>query len=388
MYNVFASRAAYHIRFFIRIRDLNKLLLSKKFLIDDPFMKYLLLFLLFPILITQSFGQISNVKSGIWSDQTVWSNNTIPTIIDDIVLNFNIVVDVDAVCQSLTTNGHHVTVSTGVIFNISGKKNVTNPTDNLLKKFILLDTTQSSPNDTIYIYSYTYDTAGRCTQIKINDFKNNSIGYTYNYYSGNDPLITSRKLINQVYSDSVFEFFKYTIAGELLSDSVLQYHSTDTASSVYKYQSIANSVTSTITANGQPFIIGKYLLTRDNMGNIISEKDSSFSFSNYSGSYHYSTKTDIQTSYDTHPCPFYKLYPKRLIELDYELVAVDDLTPHFGILQKNNVISKVSATLPATSGFANWNNTYQYTYNSNGFPSIVIYSELLFGDIYKGIYYY
>jgi len=352
-------------------------------------MKKVSIFFLTSLFLTQSFCQISNVKAGLWSDLTVWSNNTLPTSIDNIALNFDIIVDINASCRSLTLNGHNAVVNSGINFNISGRQNTTNPTQtgtSLLKKFIVFDSAQSSPNDTIYIYNYTYDNARRCTQIKIKDFQNNSIGYIFNYYNATDTLITARKLINQVYADSVFEYFNYSANGGLLSDSVITYNSNGVYTSTYKYQSVNNLIESTISANGQPFMMGKYSVTKDNMGNIISEKDSGFIYS--SGSYYNSSETNIQTVYDTYPCPFYKLYPKRLIELDYELATTDDLTPYFGILQKNNATSKTRVSLSIASGLGNWNNTYQYSYNSIGLPYIVIYKDQVSGDIYKGLYFY
>ena len=292
----------------------------------------------------------------------------------------------------------YITVfATLTLFFISCQKEIsvengTNPTPTpsltdtiLLRKFIVLDTTQTAPNDTIYMYNYYYDNLKRCTLIKFNDYQNSSIGYTYNYYSTTDTIISSRKLINQVYSDSVIEYFTYTVNGQMLSDSVLEYNSSGLHTTVYKYQSTNNTITSTITSNGQPLIIGKYLVTKDNSGNTISENDSSFKY--ISGAYMYSSNSNILNTYDTKSCPFYKIYPKRVVDLDYELVAVDDI-PFYGFLQKNNTKTKKQTTLPTTSGLRDINVTFQYIYNSNNYPTSVLYKDLLFGDAYKGVYYY
>ena len=284
----------------------------------------------------------------------------------------------------------HITVFAFLTFIIiSCKKNSVDngitPTPLLLKKFIILDSVQTAPSDTLYIYNYSYDNLNRCTQIRFNDFQNNSIGYTYNYYFGADTLISSRRLINQVYSDSVIEYFTYTTNGQMLSDSVLKYNSSALHTFVYKYQSTNNSITSVITSNGQPLIIGKYLVTKDISGNPISEKDSSLRY--YLGNYYYSSSSNIFSTYDQTYCPFYKLYPKRLVEVDYELFAVDDV-PFYDFLQKNNTKTKLITTLPITSGLRSANETFQYIYNPNNYPVSVIYKDLLFGDIYKGIYSY
>ncbi|HEV8083170.1 MAG TPA: hypothetical protein VGP55_08225 [Chitinophagaceae bacterium] len=72
------------------------------------------------LLVNISFGQVTNVKSGAWSDQTVWNNNIIPTDTTRIILNYDIHIDIPANCKSLNTNGHNLTVDLGIILNISG----------------------------------------------------------------------------------------------------------------------------------------------------------------------------------------------------------------------------------------------------------------------------
>ncbi len=72
------------------------------------------------LLIEISFGQVTNVKSGSWSDHTVWSNNIIPTDTTRIILSYNILININASCKSLNTNGHQVTVNPGNTLNISG----------------------------------------------------------------------------------------------------------------------------------------------------------------------------------------------------------------------------------------------------------------------------
>ena len=95
----------------------------------------------------------------------------------------------------------------------------------------------------------------------------------------------------------------------------------------------------------------------------------------------YSSNSNILNTYDTKSCPFYKIYPKRVVDLDYELVAVDDI-PFYGFLQKKQT------TLPTTSGLGDINVTFQYIYDSNNYPTSVLYKDLLLGDAYKGVYYY
>ncbi len=254
----------------------------------------------------------------------------------------------------------------------------------LLKKFIILDTTQAAPADTMFIYNYSYDNLKRCTQITVNDYQNNSIGYTYNYYNGSDTLIASRRLINQVYADSLVQYFTYHSNGQMLSDSILTYNPS-LVPSKYKYSIVGNTISSAISFSAQPFLLGKYIITTDSYGNVVQEKDSAFQY--VAGTYSYSNHSNVSMTYDNHPCPFFNNYPKRLTGMEYEMAAIDDV-PFYQFLQKNNTKTRLAITLPLTTGFGNWSDSYQYSYNSNNYPVTVIYKDLAFGEIFKGMYYY
>src|ERR1700721_3635131 len=72
-----------------------------------------------------SYGQITNVKEGLWSDTSVWSNAMLPVDTTTVILNYDITIDINASCASLNLNGHNATVNTGIIFRVAGN----NPTD-------------------------------------------------------------------------------------------------------------------------------------------------------------------------------------------------------------------------------------------------------------------
>ncbi len=80
-------------------------------------MKTALTFLFF-IVFTTSFSQVTNNKASLWSEPSTWSNNTIPNDNTDIILNYDIVIDINATCRSINTNGYTVTVNTGIDFVI------------------------------------------------------------------------------------------------------------------------------------------------------------------------------------------------------------------------------------------------------------------------------
>lgn len=84
-------------------------------------------FLLF--IINVSIGQVvTNVKTGVWSDATIWSNNIVPADTINIVLSYDIVIDTNAGCRSLNTNGHNVTVNSGFTLNVAGSTYVADST--------------------------------------------------------------------------------------------------------------------------------------------------------------------------------------------------------------------------------------------------------------------
>jgi hypothetical protein len=89
--------------------------------------KYLLiLFLLISFTNLPGIAQITNVKAGFWSDNSIWSSKVIPGYADAIVLNFDVIVDINGSCKTLTLNGHNVTVNPGVTLNIVGVNSIVN----------------------------------------------------------------------------------------------------------------------------------------------------------------------------------------------------------------------------------------------------------------------
>jgi len=65
-------------------------------------------------------GIVTNVKSGVWSDASTWSNGKIPDANTAIYLDYDIVVDVNGVCKFLNTQCHNVTVKAGLVLQIKG----------------------------------------------------------------------------------------------------------------------------------------------------------------------------------------------------------------------------------------------------------------------------
>src|SRR5688572_15735796 len=76
-------------------------------------------------------AQVSNTRTGNWSDPSLWSNTQVPNRADSVTLKFDVVIDENAACRFLHTNGHTVTVKTGVDFGV-GKRIVPSDTATLL----------------------------------------------------------------------------------------------------------------------------------------------------------------------------------------------------------------------------------------------------------------
>jgi hypothetical protein len=257
-----------------------------------------------------------------------------------------------------------------------------------LKKFVVVDPGQVAPADTILKYDFSFDNANRCTQIITQDLQNNETYTTTNYYNNNDTLIAKRRIIFLPANDTAWEYFTYSANGQMATDSVVESNGLGGYNSLtYTYQANTNSITSFINSNSQPFIKGTYVLNKDIRGNILNEKDTA---SNYQqgGGYLYASSTDNTISYDTHPSPFTRIYPRRIVEADFENALAGDVPLYFAIPQSNNILDETRTVAPSTSGLISWNNRYTYQYNANGYPANVICQDLLAGSTLKGFYFY
>ncbi len=257
-----------------------------------------------------------------------------------------------------------------------------------LKKFIIIDTT-IIPYDTISTFNYTYDNIGRCIKILRNDFPND---YTIvnNYYNGNDTTIIARKC--PIFFSSSFALEeKFTYAnGKMIADSVYDYTPNSTFPNVFKYLYMNNGVIYQYTTVSNSFLYeGKFYKQILN-DNTVNEKDT---FKLIQGIFSFQPiVSNINISLDSKINPFYKLYPKRPVSIEYENFATDDTYGLPGsFIQKNNCTS-FNAThnnlITNQPVLLNQNFTYNYQYNSNSYPTVVIMKNITTGKINKGIYVY
>jgi len=155
----------------------------------------------FLLLINASFGQVTNVKTGVWSDLTIWNNHTLPTDTTNIVLSYDIIIDINASCKSLHTNGHKVTVQPGITFNVIGNNKVVIDIDGNVYNTVTigrqvwmkenLDVSHYRNGDPIpQVQDSTvwgYLTTGAWCYYQNNTANGTVYGKLYNWYAVNDP---------------------------------------------------------------------------------------------------------------------------------------------------------------------------------------------------------
>jgi hypothetical protein len=279
-----------------------------------------------------------------------------------------------------------------MFFGISCKKNSTsdqnNSTDPLrLKKFVIIDPTQTAPFDTLSTYKFEYDNLGRCIKMSMPVLGIDDGSGVYNFYRGNETVISERKIQYSAPMDSIREFFTYSATGEMISDSVLDYSGAtpNIYSTLFNRQN--NIVYSSHGNNSAPRLLGIHHQQKDSRGNFVAERDSSFSATT-PGNYSFRDGTNSSISYDDKPCPFYNLFPHWPVVAFFDIGVMDYMPIYESSAQANNIIRDTRTVFPSSTGLAYYDEEYIYTYNANGYPETVIIKFLDSGEEYKAFYYY
>lgn len=270
-------------------------------------------------LFTQTFAQISNVKTGLWSDKTVWNTNAVPTAIDDVTLNFSITVDIDASCRSLDLNGNNITINAGANLDIVGTGL---GVDKLFLSKVYGIYVNESTTDTMQVTTYTYDALKRVTSV-INtsdeiDIETLSIFYSYN---STDTLPYKSQLFSRspepfISFDTVTTYHYYDNSGQIIKDSMIKaqyfaaFNRYTVTYTIKNYSHVANKIFGSSTSF--PLIVPDGgLVARDEMdtatidvyGNIIDYRK--YGYNSTSQSW----ELDIVSTftYDRRPSPFARL---------------------------------------------------------------------------------
>jgi YD repeat-containing protein len=149
-------------------------------------MKTSLLFFIFGFIASISLAQTTTLKQGIWSDPKTWTNSSLPGLKDDVVLQHDITIDANGFCKSLKTNGHKVTVNSGVHLSIGA-----NPWDSsLLVSIINIYYSQDGPIDSTFrtIKNSYVDGEKRILIAEINLTERTDTFYTLFTYNKLDQL--------------------------------------------------------------------------------------------------------------------------------------------------------------------------------------------------------
>lgn len=313
-------------------------------------------------------AQITNIKQGNWSDNTIWSNNLVPTSNDDVVLNFDIVVDINASCFSFNSNGHAVIINSGFELNISGTA-----ADTLLARYVAFDA--GNPTDTSTTIDFTYDLLKRNILIDTKYFESPGVilrNYVVQvFYEGNSRY-PSKKIITTPVADEQSYFLFDTVYyfwqnGRLVRDSTLWLGG---GAIVHTYTYAPNKLIRTINfyVPNPPAPYSDSATFEYLNGNITRQL----------GPVIYPQLNDYSYSYDNHPNPFYYTQNKLVFQYRFPFYPsyafVDDLS------EKNNVTSIYEMADAVLSS------TQSYQYKVNGYPKRVD----AYGDNggYFGLYFY
>lgn len=330
-------------------------------------MKFLILFFnLFVFSLCNSNAQLTNTRQGVWSDNTIWSGSHIPGSNDNVVLNFDIVIDADAWCRSLTLNGHNATVSPGINLYVTGD---VNQADTLLYEYAEIDTTVT-PADTSKTMYFYYDDLKRNTSVVTSEY--NSYGLHYKnvkslFYNENERLpfkMSSSSLMYDHWSGDTsygegVRFYRY-LGSKLVADSG--------AGAVYYYTYLPGIILAqTVYSNGSTYV-DTFYMRYDAAGNITQQVDST----------HHNLKDSFNYIYDSHPNPFYNTLGSRF-EVVYEIESFVE-----AIFTKNNALE-----IEQYEDGRDYHAILSYEYNSNRYPKTVWgYFPRYPNDLVKAVYFY
>jgi hypothetical protein len=259
---------------------------------------------------------------------------------------------------------------------------------NRITRFAVASVLPGGGVDTSYIRTFSWDASGRCTRIAINYVNSTADNYQIdNYYNGTDTIIAKRKFTNPSSPGvSNWEYFTYDASGRMIMDSLVF---AVNSYSIYRYTTNTQGVI-TLNLNGPytPILNATYRHNFDGAGNIINEIDSAFNYNISTGSFPFSYIAVTTASYDNKPNPLYKVYPKRIIQLDHENILKFDMQPFFGIAQKNNITQEMRGPTQPASGLPTYNHSATYQYNAAGYPTSVTFTDNENGEVLKGFYFY
>lgn len=300
-----------------------------------------------------NYAQLSNTRPGNWGDSTIWSGNIIPTAEDDVILNFDIVVDVNASCFSFSSNGHLVTVNNGVNLVITGSA-----ADTLLSRYVSIYTGNGDPTDTTTILDFTYDSLKRNIIIDSKYFSAAGLRseyYTEFFYLGNKRL-PFKKIRTTLFAAEPSLISNSTNFYSFQNDQLTADSTADTAlASSYHYTYLPGKILRShyyYGVNVPPVYTDSAMVEYLN-GNITRQL----------GPVNYPALHDYSFVFDTHPNPFYNTQNKLIFEYTYPFYSAETFV--------EDVSAKNNATNIYELGYNIYSSNLVYEYRVNGYPKKV-----------------
>lgn len=260
------------------------------------------------------------------------------------------------------------------------KESGTPPTEttntSVLQKYIEVDTSGAQP-DTSFVYTYSYDNAGRNSAIDAFFYEAGKPTAerfsTKAYYNGSDSLPFRVTINSPLLSENEpgyinSEFYLQYKNGTLASDSLLRRHADGSLKKMmarhYTYRTGLISIDIHYTlfdpqnGNSEDWRTDSIQLTA-NKNNITSVQSASNDYLH-------------ELTYDSHANPFYKTLTM--------LATMDDYFPYYAGLEVRNteaagVNNLVESNFTNNGGLVNYHFYYKYEYNTNGKPSKIRYTS-------------
>ena len=289
----------------------------------------------------------------------------------------------------ISTNAFFLSFVTGFVIILSSCQKeihveLDKPTGNdstLLEKFVLVDTTVTPPNDTVYYFKVVYDANKRASKLFRVDFNGTlkDTVLTYNYfYTGSDTLpfkmvMTSAFGVDQVY-------LSYDGQGKVIIDSTIENYATGaTILTVERYTYMAGLVKANIKlvdAQGNTSTYAKNYYQARTGSNIFTQSDTSFaSVPGYA--------VNLNHQYDNKPNPLKILFPGvypyyQGEELIDENMSDNNFVETYCKREEVNPSSLIDID----------HLVYHYIYTANGLPKVAWERDVDNGTVDKYFYLY
>lgn len=259
---------------------------------------------------------------------------------------------------------------------------------NLLTRFAWVN--MDNPNDTIGIISIQYDNLNRATAITESELYNGTMDdFVVRYvYNGTDTLVQKYYFPYAISgTDTTWDYLTYNQFGEVISDTANLDNSSGAALNIRFTQTpFGYSSLRLYSSPNYDYIL--HYIQYDGRKNILNEVDTIYS-SLYSLTDPSSTISSTY-SFDNHPSPWHKVFPKRVTNLYQESGFFDEYCQVFfsGRIFNNNILTETTTVTGPINNNFDYDNEYTYTYRSDGYPLVVTKVNHITNTTLKGVYTY